>query len=173
MTAAMSPVRAGDPREPVGNPLLSGLGPAAYADRADRPDLTFHGLPRIVPMSLAPEFTIEARDPDPRGLPVAGADGAMAGVVIDVWVDRSEPQVRYLEVRVEPSGSRVLLPITYAKVHRSRGQIKVKAITAVQFADVPKTAQTGVVTLLEEDKIQAYFAGGHLYATPERLGPVL
>jgi len=170
---AMPPVRAGDPRDPVGNPLLSGLGPAAYADRADRPDLTLHGLPRIVPMSLAPEFTIEERDPDPRGLPVTCADGAVAGVVIDVWVDRSEPQVRYLEVRVDPGNARVLLPITYAKVHRSRAHIQVKAITAAQFVDVPKTAKASVVTLLEEDKIQAYFAAGHLYATPDRLGPVL
>jgi photosynthetic reaction center H subunit len=173
MTAAMSPSRPGDPRDPVGNPLLSGVGPAAYANRADRPDLTLHGLPRIVPMSLAPEFTIEARDPDPRGFSVVGADGAIAGLVADVWVDRSEPQVRYLEVRLDPGGARVLLPITYAKVHRSRSHIKVKAITASQFADVPKTGTSSVVTLLEEDKIQAYYAGGHLYATPERLGPVL
>jgi len=29
------------------------------------------------------------------------------------------------------------------------------------------------VTFLEEDKLVAYFAGGYLYATPERMGPLL
>ena len=39
-------------------------------------------------------------DPDPRGLPVIGADGAVAGIVCDLWVDRAEVLFRYLEVEV-------------------------------------------------------------------------
>ena len=31
---------------------------------------------------------------------VLGADGKVGGTVRDVWVDRSEPQIRYFEVEV-------------------------------------------------------------------------
>jgi photosynthetic reaction center H subunit len=34
-----------------------------------------------------------------------------------------------------------------------------------------KNADT--ITLREEDRISGYFAGGHMYATPQRLGPLL
>ena len=33
----------GSPLVPTGNPMVDGVGPAAWADRADVPDLTFHG----------------------------------------------------------------------------------------------------------------------------------
>ena len=42
-----------------------------------------------------------------------------------------------------------------------------------QFADVPATRNTDKVTLLEEDKITAYYGGGTLYATPDRVEPLL
>lgn len=157
-----------DPIEPTGNKLLSGLGPAAWAERADRPDLTIHGASKIVPMRVAPEFFVEPRDPDPRGFEVIGCDGAVAGTVAELWVDRSEPQVRYLEVLVATSGKLVLLPVTVARVDAHGRRILVKSITAAQFADVPQTKAFHEVTLLEEDRIQAYFAGGYLYATPQR-----
>ena len=44
----------GAPYAPTGNPLLDGIGPAAWADRAKRPDLDMDGHPRIVPLSAAP-----------------------------------------------------------------------------------------------------------------------
>ena len=47
------------------------------------------------------------------------------------------------------------------------------AVLAKQFADVPGLKSPTTITKLEEDKITAYFAGGYLYATPARLGPVL
>lgn len=159
------------PIEPTGNPLLSGLGPAAYAQRADTPDLTVHKKPKIVPMRVATDFSVDARDPDPRGMTVLGCDGAAAGTVVDIWVDRSEPQVRYLEVSVANGGRKVLLPVTAARVHASARRIAVKSITAAQFADVPGTKSPDQVTLLEEDRIQAYYAGGYLYATPNRTEP--
>jgi photosynthetic reaction center H subunit len=158
-----------DPIEPTGNKLLSGLGPAAWAERSDQPDLTLHGAAKIVPMRIAPEFYVEPRDPDPRGFAVVGCDGAVAGVVSDLWVDRSEPQVRYLEVLVTATSRLVLLPITCARFDASRQQVNVKSITGAQFADVPATRAFHCVSLLEEDRIQAYFAGGYLYATPSRV----
>ena len=43
---------AGAPYAPTGNPLVDGIGPAAWADRAKRPDLDMEGHPRIVPISM-------------------------------------------------------------------------------------------------------------------------
>jgi photosynthetic reaction center H subunit len=157
-----------DPIEPTGNKLLSGLGPAAWAERADRPDLTVHGAAKIVPMRVAPEFFVEPRDPDPRGFEVLGLDGAVAGTVAELWVDRSEPQVRYLEVLVTATGALVLLPVTLARIDAGARRVMTRAITGAQFAGVPTTRAFHEVTLLEEDRIGAYYAGGLLYATPER-----
>lgn len=152
--------------------LAANVGPGAYADRVDLPDTTIHGEPKIVPLRVAPNFFIEPRDPDPRGMTVIGADGEMAGVVTDVWVDRAEPQPRYLEV--DPGdGQTVLLPITACRFKARERRVHVKAILAAQFLGVPKLARPDVVTLLEEDRIMAYFAAGYLYATPDRSEPIL
>ena len=59
----------GSPLVPTGNPMVDGVGPAAWADRADVPDLTFHGTNKIVPMRVDPTFSVAKGDPDPRGLP--------------------------------------------------------------------------------------------------------
>ena len=46
-----------------------------------------------------------------------------------------------------------------------------KSITVAQFANVPETKRDDRVTLLEEDKIMAYYSGGHLYGQPGRAEP--
>lgn len=161
----------GAPLEPTGNPLVDGVGPASYAERADVPDLTIDGDPKIVPLRVAPEFSVASRDPDPRGMAVIGTDGAVAGTVTDAWVDKSEYIFRYFEVSV--GGRRVLLPVTFCRVDAGKRQIRVKAITAAQFVDVPGLANPDQVTFLEEDKICGYYGGGYLYATPARAEPLL
>ncbi|MDJ0867159.1 MAG: photosynthetic reaction center subunit H [Myxococcota bacterium] len=170
----------GAPLEPTGDPMLDGVGPASYAQRPDEPDLTIQGEPRIVPLRAATEFWLEPRDPDPLGMQVVAADGRVAGSVYDVWVDRSEPQVRYLEVEVAgstapgeaevsaPASTRALLPMTLARIMGRRRQVLVASITSAQFARVPALRNPERVTLLEEDRICAYFASGHLYAEPSR-----
>jgi photosynthetic reaction center H subunit len=165
----------GAPLEPTGNPLLDGVGPAAYVARANHPEHTIDGLPMIVPMRVATDFSVAKRDPDPRGMEVVGADGKSAGVVRDLWVDRAEPQVRYLQVEVPTAtGSRhVLVPMTLARVDTWRRHVKVKSLLGAQFADAPGLSNPDQVTLAEEDRITAYFAGGTLYAEPSRLGPWL
>jgi photosynthetic reaction center H subunit len=171
---AAPPGYPGAPVElPAGNPMLSGMGPAAYSNRADRPDLTVHGDARIVPLRADPAFTLSGRDPDPRGMRVVGADGLAAGTVVDVWVDRAEPAPRFYEVELDGGGASVLLPATMARVKARAGELRVKSILAGQFADVPRTRLPDRVTLLEEDQIQAYFASGYLYATPARSRPLL
>jgi photosynthetic reaction center H subunit len=161
----------GAPLEPTGDPMVDGVGPASYAQRADRPDRMVDGSAKIVPLRAAPGFYVDSHDPNPIGMTVYAGDGAAAGVVRDVWVDRSEPQVRYYEVQVADGGRHVLLPVGFARV--TGAGIKVRSIHAKHFKGVPATAQVDTVTLLEEDKIMGYFGGGTLYADESRLGPVL
>jgi len=162
----------GAPLQPTGNPMLDGVGPAAWAERADHPDMAEDGQPMIVPLRTTSQLFVASGDPDPRGMGVYGADGEQGGTVKDLWVDRAEPQIRYLEVEVV-GGRRVLLPITFAKFKVSKRRVNVKSILASQFATVPALKNPDRVTLLEEDKITAYYAGGHLYATPARAEPFL
>jgi photosynthetic reaction center H subunit len=160
---------------PTGDPMQDGVGPAAYANRADVPDRTFEGAIRMVPMRTSTLYHVESRDPDPRGMNVVGADGMIGGVVCDLWIDQSEPQVRYLEVETKAASGirRVLLPINYTKIDGRRRQVNVQAVLARHFAEAPGLQHPDQVTLREEDRITAYYAGGKLYAEPSRLGPLL
>ena len=160
----------GSPLEPVGNPLLAGVGAGAWTQRADIPDTMFDGMVKIVPLRSSPAHGVAVQDTDPRGLPVLGADGERAGTVTDMWIDQAEILFRYVEVALT-GGGQVLLPMNFAYV--SRDAVRVKAILASQFAQVPRTRQADQVTLLEEEKIMAYYGAGSLYATPERQQPLL
>ncbi len=166
----------GSPFEPTGNPMIDGVGPAAYAQRHDTPEVAYDdGLPKIVPLRTAEEFFLSQEDPDPRGYTVLGGDGIEAGTVVDAWIDRSEYIVRYLEVQTLPEfgGRRVLMPTHFVNFRARERAIKVKAILAAQFANVPALKDPDTVTSLEEDKIVGYYGGGLLFATPERSRPFL
>jgi photosynthetic reaction center H subunit len=162
----------GAPLEPLGDPMLAGVGPSSYANRADVPDLTVDGVDKIVPMRIATTFSIATEDPDPRGMSVIGADHTEAGIVREVWVDRSEIMIRYVEVELT-GGTRVMLPWNFCRVERHMRRINVKSILSTQFINVPKLASPDRITLLEEDKVCAYYGGGHLYARPSRAEPLL
>ena len=162
----------GAPLEPTGDPMRDAVGPGSYALRSDTPDLTIDGDLKIVPMRVAPTFSIAEGDPDPRGMTVIAADRTVAGTISDVWVDKSEVLIRYYEVETS-GGKRVLLPANFSRVDRNRGTVTVKSILASQFADVPGIKNPDQITLLEEDKICAYYGGGTLYATPARAEPWL
>lgn len=187
----------GAPLVPTGNPLKDAVGPAAYAQRSNQPDLTWEGEPKIVPLRVASDFHVASRDPDPRGMPVVAADDRVAGTVYDVWVDRSELRILYLEVELpnpakvdtdeaadteqgEGAGKRrsrrarrVMLPINFARVQPRQRRVKVVSLLAEQIAEVPALARATQITFREEDRICAYYGGGHLYATPARQEPWL
>jgi photosynthetic reaction center H subunit len=159
----------GSPLRPTGNPLVDGIGPAAWANRAKVPDLDMEGHPRIVPLSSTDTIWIDSRDPDPRGMKVIAAGGGVAGTVTDVWVDKADRLIRYLTV---DTGTRsVLAPMTMAKI--GKGRVVIDAVTAPQFADAPAIEGPSTITFYEEERVQAYFGGGYLYATPERQEPIL
>ena len=160
----------GTPLEPAGDPMTSGAGPGAHALRPDTPDLTAHGEARIVPMRIVDQISVDVEDTDPRGRPVIGCDGAVGGVVRDLWVDRAEMLFRYLEVEVT-GGRTALLPMGFARI-KPRG-VYVNAITSTQFAGVPQTSVADRITMLEEERVMAYYGAGKLYATPSRAEPLL
>ena len=167
----------GSPLEPTGDPMLSGMGPGAWAQRrADIPDYTFDdNLPKIVPLRSVPEFFLAWEDPNVIGMAVFGTDGVQAGKVIDAWVDRSEVVIRYVEVElINPATAKsVLMPMNFLSINAKRREIRTKFITGAQFATVPATKAAATVTMLEEEKIMAYFGGGSFYAVPGRTEPLL
>lgn len=167
---------SGEPLRPTGNPMKDGVGPASYAMRKEMPDLTIDGKPKVIPMRVATEFEVDENDPDPRGMEVVGADKAIAGTVTDLWVDLAEPRILFFEMKLRDAAEdaqTVMLPIGFATFNVGKRQINVVSITASQFADVPRIASPDQITRREEDMITAYFASGHLYATPERQEPLI
>jgi photosynthetic reaction center H subunit len=155
----------GAPYIPIGNPMIDGVGPASWANRAKLPDLDMEGDLRIVPLSRT-DMWLETRDPDPRGMSVTGADDVAVGTVTDIWVDRAERILRYISV---DTGARtVVVPLPVVSINRRTGTVRVDAILASQFADAPALEKPDQITFYEEDRVQAYFGGGYLYATPAR-----
>jgi photosynthetic reaction center H subunit len=170
----------GAPWVPTGDPLVDGMGPAAFANRSKYPDLTFDGRPRILPIADSHELIVSPNDPQLIGWTVIGADKAIVGKVSDIWVDQAEHLIRYLEVETT-TGKKVLAPMMVATVHGNSllakilpttsdeaEFVEIDAITADQFERAPTLETPGIITRYEEDRVQAYFGGGYLYATPER-----
>ena len=160
-----SNVANGAPLLPTGDPMVDGVGPAAWADRRDLPELDGHGSPKLQPMKNVKGFDVSAGR-DPRGMDVVSADNEIVGVVRDLWVDVPEQLVRYLEVELSDKTS-CLVPIPLAKINRS--SVVVNSLYAKHFKDVPKTKSKKQVTMLEEEKISAFIGGGNLYASYDRL----
>jgi photosynthetic reaction center H subunit len=163
----------GAPLEPTGDPMKDGVGPAAYAVRRDTADTLASGAHRLLPLRVATDFYPDPHDSDPRGMDVVGADGKVAGKVVDLWIDRAEYMMRYLEVEVAENGRRVLLPAMFSDIKGSKGCVVVEALLARHFADVPGLKKPDEVTLLEEDMICGYYGGGTLYAVPSRSEPLI
>ncbi len=178
---AVQAFRAGGaPWVPTGDAMADGMGPAAWANRSKLPDITFDGRPRIVPIGQSHELIVSPEDPQLIGYPVVAADGVTVGKISDIWVDQAEHMIRYLEVETN-SGKKVLAPMMVAVVHGNsllakilpttsdeKEFVEIDAITAAQFDGVPALENAGTISRYEEDRIQAYFGGGYMYATPER-----
>ncbi|MGI4879378.1 MAG: photosynthetic reaction center subunit H [Janthinobacterium lividum] len=168
---------SGAPNEPIGNPLVDGVGPASHVGRQPLPDMMRDGSPKIVPLDKSHGFRIAREDRNPIGMPVFGCDGVMAGVVSNVWVDQMERVIRYFEVRLigdaGGAGRTVTTPMAMCQVNQRRGTVKVDAIRADQFAAAPALASDSQITFEEEDRVVGYFGGGYLYAKRSRIEPFL
>ena len=162
----------GAPYEPIGDPMLAEVGPGSYALRPDETEKTSEGHDLISPLRVATNYAVSPDGGNPLGFSVVGADNRSAGVINDVWVDRSEAVLRYYEVKLEKGGS-VLAPVHFCDVNFGARRVKVKALLAHQFANAPTLKSPDCVTMLEEEKISAFYGAGTLYATPERAEPLL
>jgi photosynthetic reaction center H subunit len=161
---------AGSPYVPTGDPMMDGVGPAAWAPRRDVPELDAHGHAKIKLMSKLEDFHVSAGT-DPRGKAVVTGDGEVVGRVIDMWIDVPEQLVRYMTVDLNPEGSGQtrLIPMNFARIKSDR--VAVRSLYAGNMAGIPTTKRDAEITLLEEEKITAYYGGGTLYADPARLEP--
>ncbi|MFZ9200320.1 MAG: photosynthetic reaction center subunit H [Paracoccaceae bacterium] len=157
-------VSEGFPHAPLGDPMKDGVGPASWAPRRDVPELDGHGHNKIVPMASAAAFAVSAGR-DPRGLPVQAGDLEVVGSISDMWVDAPEQLVRYLEITLN-SGSKKLVPVPMVKIQSDR--VRINSLSSDLFEGVPATKSQTEVTLLEEEKISAYYAGGTMYAAAKR-----
>ena len=107
---------------------------------------------------------------------VIGADREVAGTVVDVWVDRSEmhrPLLRGRGLRRWRNAPRAAAGQFRLDRRASRARSTSARCIASQFAGVPGLKQADSITLLEEEKIMAYYGAGTLYATPARAEPLL
>jgi photosynthetic reaction center H subunit len=154
----------GFPHAPTGDPMVDGVGPASWAPRRDIPELDGHGHKKIVPLAYASGFVVSAGR-DPRGLPVQANDLRTVGKITDLWVDVPEQLVRYLEVTLDTGGKR-LIPLPMARLDSAR--VRVNSLSSDAFAGVPTTRSTTEITMLEEEKISAWYAGGTLYSGEKR-----
>lgn len=165
LALAQSSISAGSPMVPTGDPMVDGVGPASWAARADHPELDAHGHVKIKPMASLEGFKVSAGR-DPRGSVVMGGDGEIIGRVTDMWVDVPEQMVRYLAVDLNPegSGAQRLIPMNMARIKADH--VKVKSLHAHMWAGIPQLKSAEQITLLEEEKVMAWFGGGTMYAKP-------
>lgn len=154
---------AGSPYVPIGDGMADGVGPAAWAARRDVPELDAHGHVKIKPMASMEHFKVSAGR-DPRGMPVMGRDNEIVGRITDMWVDVPENMVRFLTVDLNPEGTGKtrLIPINFCRIKSDR--VFVKSLTAERWDGIPTTKASDQVTLLEEEKIMAWYGGGMMYA---------
>ncbi|MEM6973078.1 MAG: photosynthetic reaction center subunit H [Pseudomonadota bacterium] len=161
----------GGPLTPTGDPLVDGVGPAAWVKRPETPDHNADGAVKIRPMRWDNEFSIAGQDYDPRGFDVVCCDGEVVGKVADVWIDRSEQIIRYFEV--ETSAGLKLVPFNLSRVNGSGNMLTIRSVTSEQFLKAPDIGKADEITLREEDRVMAYFTGGTLYATKGRTEPLI
>lgn len=150
--------------------MMDGVGPASWAPRRDLAELDAHGHVKIKPMAQLDAFKVSAGR-DPRGMPVVTGDGEVVGRITDMWVDVPEQLVRYLTMDVNPEGTGKirLIPMNFARIGKDR--VTVRSLYAHNIEGIPTIASPDQITLLEEEKVTAYFGGGTLYASPDRIEP--
>ncbi len=159
LALARTALSEGFPHKPVGDPMLDGVGPASWVPRSDTVELTGEGHAKVQPMSAHEHFFVSAGR-DPRGMPVVCNDDLVVGQVVDIWIDVPEQMIRYLEIELE-TGGRCLAPMQLVRV-RTR-YVDVRTLDSTRMAQVPKIAASDRITLLEEEKLVAFYGGGELY----------
>ena len=166
LSAAVRSRAPGMPLYPVGDPLLAGIGPGSYTLRRDEPWTMHDGTLQLEPLREATDYTCVDPDLDPRAMTVFGSDHKPAGTVADIWIDKESKILRYLEVALEGVAGHRLVPIFYAVINGKTKELRVTCLKADQLAKAPVLRDPDSVTAREEDRINGFFAGGHMYSRP-------
>lgn len=150
---------------PVGNPLLAAIGPGSWVMKKDVPALTERGDLLLQPLSALHEWSIRKEDSDPRGMIVYDWRWNEIGRVAELWIDRGIKIVRMLEVELHGNvhAGRVLVPIYHTEIREKAREVRVTALWAHQFAEVPMPAKPGMMTGQEEERLNAYYSAGLFY----------
>ena len=156
----------GDPIYPIGDPLLAGIGPGSYTLRRDTPWVMNDGTLQLEPLREATDYTCVDPDLDPRGMRVFGSDYKPAGVVYDIWIDKESKILRYVEVKLDGVADHRLVPIFYCRVSARAKELRVDCLLAAQLAKAPILRNATSITAREEDRVNGFFAGGHMYSVP-------
>ena len=95
------------------------------------------------------------------------------GRVADVWVDRGSKIITLLEVETNADvhTGRVLVPIFHTAIRERARTVRVTALWAHQFADVPMPAKPDIITGREEERLNAYYAAGQFYRNDPAVAP--
>jgi len=64
-----------------------------------------------------------------------------------------------------------VIPMNFAKIKGDR--VVIRSLHAHNVMGIPTIKKADVITLLEEEKIMAYFGGGTMYADPSRAEPLI
>ncbi len=146
------------------DPLGAGVGPASWQrGRVDEPDLTVGGEPKIVPLGEWTDYHVAPGDIDLRGWPVVSGDGDEVGRVVELWFNRAEFFLRYLEVDIGAERTR-MMPMFLSRTDTDRGVLHAFSLTAADFRRIPITGDRHIVTQREEDMLAGFFAGGLRYS---------
>ena len=165
----------GTPFLPLGNPLLAGIGPGSWVMKRDEPARTEEGHLALQPLRALPGWSIQKVDSDPRGMTVYDWRWAEVGRVCDVWIDRGSKIITLFEVEMNADihAGRVLVPIFHTVIREKTRRIRVTALWAHQFADVPMPAAAEIITGPEEERLNAYYSAGRFYRGDPTIAPAL
>ncbi len=155
----------GTPLAPLDDPLLAGIGPGSWVRRRDEPMLTERGDPLLQPLRLLPEWSVLRLDADPRGMAVSDWRWNPVGRVSELWIDRGIKIIRFLEVELDAAlgAGRVLVPIYHADIKERSRRVRVTALWAHQFPNIPMPSRPDVISGQEEERLNAYFAAGQFF----------
>lgn len=124
--------------------------------------------PRLAPISELPDFHVAEGEPDPRGWPVATADGARVGSVSDLIADTRALKVRYLVCAVDEAalglerlGRSILVPAGHARLLGHDRVVQVDALTPELIERSPVYAGETLNHTLEREVEQHYATDLH------------
>lgn len=101
------------------------------------------GEVRLVPLSQAKDFKLQAGAPDIRKWNVFGSDGERLGVVNDMLVDPAGMRIRYIDVDLHDDlfaladDRHILVPLEHVDLKERGNDVWVRGLTAKEVAAFP------------------------------------